>query len=224
MHILTDELCTAFPTVKKIFVENVTLYRIIPNAFHKCTKLTHVSFYANHIKRVPHKLFEHNPDLQYLSFEYNDMEEIDGRMFVPLKQLTSLKLGDNFLEDFPLRTFPTLERLEFLSIYANELVELDEVELMRKFPNLREIEMYHNHIHCRLEQITEYLEENGVKNNDCVKDEDEMIYVCLVIGMGILLMVVLILVIFKFVIWWKVRQNLKSRQTIIIGKSNGKDT
>lgn len=213
IHTLTDELCKAFPTVKKILVENVSMERIMPNALHECRKLTHVSFYANHIRRLHPKIFENNPDLQNINLQFNNLEEISDKMFEPIKQVKTLMLGDNFLVDFSIDQFPKMENLEFLSIYANELIDLDEEELVRKYPNLKKIEINHNHLHCRRSQeITEYLVKNGVKVIDCFQDDTDIFHSFLIIGSGVLLMVVIVLLIVKSVIWWKIRKSLNIRR------------
>lgn len=174
MPILTDELCKVFPNLKVLELCELSIQQIAPKALHACRKLTNINFYDNKLEKLDPNLFEGNPELDYVNFQGTRLREIDGNMFVPTKKLEQLILGDNFLTKVEFDHFPKLEKLEVLDLFANELVDLDEQDLLRKFPSLEEITLHNNLFDCdRLRSIIGALHENYVEIIEWEKNEVE---------------------------------------------------
>lgn len=79
MPTLTDEICKAFPNLKEMYTEKLSMEPIAPKALHECKKLTYISFLTNKLRKLDQKLFEGNAELTYISIQNNLLENIDGK-------------------------------------------------------------------------------------------------------------------------------------------------
>lgn len=164
MYILTEEICETFPNLTELRIINVSLGRITSNALHGCRKLTFIHVSMNNITDLPLNLFEKNRDLYAVVLQNNHLKSIDGRMFAHLKSLTHLAVPENYLDEFPVYQFPVLDKLTSLYIYENDITDLDEQELLLKFPNLKHIYMHNNLFDCdRLKIVINALRRNGIE-------------------------------------------------------------
>lgn len=161
---LTDEVCKTFPNLKKFRAHKLDINHIAANALFACKKLTFMSFWGNKITHVELNIFEGCPELEYVSFQKNHLKEIDGRVFDHAPKLIGLVLGENFLTNLSLEQFPTLNSLVYFSIHANDITDLDEQELLRKFVSLSDIYIHNNLFNCnRLRIIINALLKKEVK-------------------------------------------------------------
>lgn len=170
MPVLTDELCKVFPNLRELWADKLSMEEITPNALHECKKLTYVSFWTNKLITLDPTIFNGNPELETVSFQLNYLDAIDGKMFKHNQNLQRLCLAENFLRKLPLDQFPILEKLKVLFIQVNDLTDLDELELTRRFRNLKEIYMHNNVFDCdRLRIIIDALRRNNIEVKEWFK-------------------------------------------------------
>lgn len=170
MPILTNELCKTFPNMKILRATNTSIEKIAPNALHACKALTEVSFFRNKLEKLDHNTFENNSELEYISIQENNFKSIDSMFYELPKKLKSLILAENYLTYFPIGEFPVVSTLERLDIYANQLTDLDEQEVLHKFPNLKKIFMHNNLFDCdRLRIILNAFRRRGVSVEEWFK-------------------------------------------------------
>lgn len=148
MPIFTDELCKAFPFIRTLFADDLSMEEVAPNALYACKNLLYVSFHSNKLLKLDPNTFDMNYNLENIILQNNSLTSIDGKMFQSVPNLKHLSVADNYLTDLPLKDFPKLERLTDLDIYVNDLRDLDDKELVQKFPNLKNIFMHNNVFDC----------------------------------------------------------------------------
>lgn len=170
MPVLTDELCKVFPNLKELWADKLSMEQIAPNALHECKHLKYVSFWTNKLQTLDANIFEMSPKLETITFQLNYLNTIDGKLFKHTKNLQRLCLAENFLSKLPLDQFPILEKLESLFIHVNDLTDLDDLELIRKFRNLKEVYIHNNLFDCaRLRIILDGLRRNNVEVKEWYK-------------------------------------------------------
>lgn len=99
MPMLTSELCTAFPFLKTLNVNQLSMEILDPIALHKCNSLSYVSFYENNLQELPSNIFDGNLGLTNIILQKNFLKSIDGRIFAPVKLLQNLNLSENILTE-----------------------------------------------------------------------------------------------------------------------------
>uniref|UniRef100_A0A336LRK8 CSON002118 protein n=1 Tax=Culicoides sonorensis TaxID=179676 RepID=A0A336LRK8_CULSO len=160
---LTDELCQTFPNLSDIRIINVSLEVVAPNALHQCKNLRSLHISYNNLTKLTAKIFSENKELNSVILQHNQLKSIDGGIFDNLNSLRVLGLPENDLSEFPLYQFPVLENLEDLFIFENDLTDLDEQELLLKFPNLKNIYIHNNVFDCdRLQVIINAFKRRGI--------------------------------------------------------------
>lgn len=161
--VLTSELCEEFPILRSLRVINVSMKSFTSQAFEKCKSLTILQVWMNNLTELNQDLLITNQNLNEIDFQNNGLESINGKLFENLRLLTFLNVAENFLIEFPIHQFPVLDKLEYLFIHSNNLTDLDEHELLVKFPNLKYINLNNNLFDCdRLKIIINALRRNGV--------------------------------------------------------------
>lgn len=165
IHTFSTAVCDAFPKLEELHANGLSLKEVDANALHKCTKLTHVSFADNDLTTLDTKLFVNNLYLVRVSLDNNVLlKKIDGHMFNPLMNLEELSVSRISLKDFPVHEFPELGQLQKLRMHSNDLTDLDEMELKRKFPNLTHVELNGNLFDCnRLRVMLNCLKSENIK-------------------------------------------------------------
>lgn len=170
MPVLTNELCKVFPNLKELWADKLSLERIQGDALLDCKKLKYISFWTNKLQGVVEHILVGNQELETVSFQGNYLMAVDGRMFTHNKKLRRLCLADNFLNTLALDNFPILEELEELFVHVNDLTDLDDRELIRKFRNLKDIYIHNNMFNCDLvPRIIDGLRRNNVKVKEWYK-------------------------------------------------------
>lgn len=163
LEILTDELCTSFYNLRELEIWNTKLRKIEAGALDNCLRLQWASFWSNHLRKLDAKVFQRNQQLKTLNVQKNQLKTIKPEIFNGLSELRHLSLNDNYLRTFPVYEMTFLDSLETLQLDTNELTDLDEQEVLYKFPNLKLIYLNDNPLMCdRLRAILGTFRRNGV--------------------------------------------------------------
>lgn len=146
MHTLTSDLCDAFPNIEIFNADFLGLEKVEENAFEKCKKLERLYFSRNKLEDDDLKpsLFKHNPRLRSLLLEGNMFKRLDMTVFNNLQKLEELRLYRNELEIFEIKNVTPLRKLDSLYLEYNQLMDVDEKEIIEKFPHLKEISLCNN--------------------------------------------------------------------------------
>lgn len=164
---LTSEWCAKFVNLKEFRAENVSLKRIEPNAFDGCGKLKYLDLRHNNLTHLDKNVFKFNRELEGITLQDNNFEKIDVDMFIPTNKLKFLALNEmqgTGLTDFPSFRMPFLPLLEKVTVDSNAISDLDEDEILRKFPKLKTISIDDNPFHCvRLQEMLGAFEARNVK-------------------------------------------------------------
>lgn len=164
IQIFTNETCNAFPNLTEIVVVADEVEIITSDAFDGCKGLESISFAANKLQELPHGVFKNNPDLNHISFNDNQFKEIVSEIFWDTQKLKHLSFTENYLTEFPAHRFPQLNELTTISLATNELIDIDENEIMSKFPKLSVLFMEDNPFDCdRLRIIVDALYKKHIK-------------------------------------------------------------
>lgn len=148
IHTLTNEICNAFPDLKELEMDQVSLEKIGVAALHNCTKLTDVSFWTNELADIPDYIFKNNVYLETLTFQHNNLKQFNPLIFSNLTRLKTIAINENYLTEFPVYKMPRISSLVTLWIHHNDLTDLDDQEIVYKFPNLKTIYMEDNPFNC----------------------------------------------------------------------------
>lgn len=196
IHTLTNEICNAFPNLKELELDQVSLEKIGVAALYNCTKLTDVSFWTNALVDLPDDIFKNNLLIETLTFQHNNMKQINPIILSNLTKLKTIAINENYLTEFPVYKMPLVSSLVTIWIHHNDLMDLDEQEIIYKFPNLKTIYMEDNPFNCdRLKVILAAFQRKNitvdrwhdsprdrkytlttVDNVDCLSDEEREKY------------------------------------------------
>lgn len=137
IHTMTDDICNTFHFTKSIAASELKLFNIDENALYKCTKLESIFLYRNNITHLKKDVFKNNKKLKLLEISYNQFTSIDPSIFENLSSLEKLVLDGNSLREFPVKNMRQLNQLSSLHLAHNKLRDLDEQEIIKKFPKLK---------------------------------------------------------------------------------------
>lgn len=167
--VLADDICNAFPNAVQLNLDYANIEEILPGAFDKCRKVETIYLSGNNLRNLPKETFRYNLELENLQLYNNKLKQINSWVFASLFKLKQLSLHSNYLTEFPAEVVKTNKELETLNLYKNDILDLDEVELAEKLPNLRSFYVNNNQLSCdRLEQIRAYLQGSSVYVSDAV--------------------------------------------------------
>lgn len=170
MEIFTSDTCNAFPHLKGIWAEMLEANVLNSDALENCPNLEYFTMTASNLENITDvNLFKNNPNLKIAAFSANQITSIDPDVFNHLSKLAILNLAGNKLKRFPIDTFSTMDSLLHLHIDKNEFEDLDELEVMKKFPKLVEIHLCSNDNipPSRLDELVSFFTQKGVKTNYC---------------------------------------------------------
>lgn len=175
MHTLTDELCIAFPSLRILKLEHLAMHKIKELALALCKNLMNVSFYNNSLGVLDVPVFKSTQPMQYLTFTDNKLTKISPIILEGLNELTYFSVHYNFLIEFPVHKIRQLFRLNALLVSENNLTDLDEQELIYKFPNLTSIQVASNRFDCdRLKTMLGTFRRNKILVKD-IHDGEQML-------------------------------------------------
>lgn len=163
MEILTNEICMTFSNLKVLNAKFLQMREITDNALNKCKNLSSAWLNRNNLTELPDELFKYNTELKFLYLYDNLLIRFNPKMFLNTKKLMKIDLGENYISYFPINKFPQLNELQELHINRNKLIDLDEKEMMKKFPKLKTVFMEDNPFQCtRLAFIVEKFSKSGI--------------------------------------------------------------
>lgn len=164
MKVLTHDICNAFPNVRWYDAYWLGLEEIYEDAFANCADLEKVRLYDNKLTSLNLNLFKHNQKLRFLDVDLNRFKEINVKVFENTPAIEHLNFNDNQIKRFDVRELPVLENLKAVRLANNLISELDEEELVKKCPNLKEFIICPNERfeYARLRVMIEFLKGHGV--------------------------------------------------------------
>lgn len=163
MTTLTSELCEAFPNVRDLNLQSLALENIQEGALDQCRSLTQINLGDNALTEIPENLFQYNSKLEQINFGTNKITEIDQYFLFNLAELDVLNISNNYITNLEFQNYPFLDKLKTFDIGNNELIDLDEKEMLWKFPNLNGFYLNGNPFDCkRLRTILENLKQQNV--------------------------------------------------------------
>uniref|UniRef100_A0A336MFS3 CSON000809 protein n=1 Tax=Culicoides sonorensis TaxID=179676 RepID=A0A336MFS3_CULSO len=174
MHTMTSDLCDAFPNIEIFNADFLGLEKVEENAFDNCKKLERLYFSRNKLQDDDLKpgLFKNNLKLRSLLLEGNQFKKLDLTVFNNLQKLEELRLYRNELEQFELKDLTPLKKLDSLYLEYNQLPDVDEKEILVKFPNLKEISLCNNAKinSARLKNLKDFFKAKNVTMK-CLNDD-----------------------------------------------------
>lgn len=158
VHTLTHDICEAFQNIIVYEAFGLGLFQIHKNAFMQCKNLETVDLSHNNLTTLHPDLFEHNLKLRGMFLGVNQIVRIEPEMFRNTPNLEEIIFSYNKLTEFPIKHIRTLAKLKKIYLHENLLLDLDEHQIVEKFPHLQEILwMCPNRInHERMDAIHEF--------------------------------------------------------------------
>lgn len=164
MSTLSNEICDRFPNLKRLELKNLSMEKIEKGALDHCFELHTIGFWNNKIKDLDKDVFQYNSALEAIHLQNNRVERIDPETFEHLNRLSIMDFSENYLTGFPVYKMKPVPSLKKLFLDSNEIMDLDEEQMVQKFPNLDVIYMNDNPFDCsRLRIILDYLKKNKIK-------------------------------------------------------------
>lgn len=168
----TSDLCYAFPYIYSINADYLGISSIDSDAFSDCSWLHTLKFSYNSLTSLSDvNVFKTTKIMKILHFYANKITTIDPAVINDLVALEELSFGANNLVDFPIERFNTFNRMKKLYLDNNQFTDINEVEIMRKFPNLEYFHICPNTriSSSRMSSILSYMNSKGVNTNsqDC---------------------------------------------------------
>lgn len=161
--IVTNSICTAFPNLVKFDTQRDSIEEIHEDAFQNCPNLEYVDFDYNGIGDLKRNTFANLTTLRTLYLYEANIPFITDGLFDDLTNLKNLFFRRSGLTELPSEAFQSLQSLEILSIYSNNLFELDVNNILKYTPNLKTIRLNDNYFMCsRLKEILSVLRRNNV--------------------------------------------------------------
>lgn len=173
MEIFTSDLCDTFNNLASLYADGINLESIDRNAFKNCPNLSYVYLLNNSLTNLDQTLFKLNPNVRGLLLNFNRLTTLDPMIVYNLRNLYFLDVSDNQITEFPVKQMPQLRALEMLSINNNPIPDIDEREILLKFPMLNSLRLCPNHLisRDRLKQIRDVLKQRRVLVNVDVCDQ-----------------------------------------------------
>lgn len=164
MKLLTSDICNAFPNIHWYDAHWLGLEEIQEDAFVNCVNLEKLRLYDNKLTSLNADLFKSNPKLRYLDVDMNRFKEINVKVFENTPMIEYLNFNDNQIKRFDVSEMPELNKLRVVRLANNLLSEMDEEEVVKKFPALREFIICPNERieYVRLRVMTEFMKGHGV--------------------------------------------------------------
>lgn len=167
MYNFTEDVCDVIKTIEVLNANQLGLQVVSPNAFRSCRKILSIGLMYNNLTYLDPNTFRYNVRLQRIYLRNNKLVTISGKLFNNAKWLEFWSLEHNLLTEFPVKDFRVFYQTEKLLLHMNKLRDLNEVEMAKKFPNLRLIQLcpspYIGRAHAKL--ILGYFNETMNKMN-----------------------------------------------------------
>ncbi|XP_028136026.1 leucine-rich repeat-containing G-protein coupled receptor 4-like [Diabrotica virgifera virgifera] len=150
---LCDGIIKNFPVLETLYLINVNLSRIQPNAFQAVPRLRELSLAVNHIEDLVDGSFNNLEALETLYLSGNKIKYIDGETFQNMKSLKHLHLDRNLITKLSPNCLRGSSLLRVLDLRHNSMEIVDG----NTFPVMEPI---------FTDPVTIYLENNYIKDVD----------------------------------------------------------
>lgn len=167
--VLSSEICTKFPNVESIVLQDLEIEDILYGAFYNCTKVRNLFIDRNRIWQIRQGTFSNNKEIVRLELQSNRLRTIGdpslGDVY-NMPKLDMLLLYNNYLKEFHPIMFRFSHNLQQLNIVNNDISDIDEQEILERFPNLQYFAYTANPLSChRVAQINQAFEEADIKRS-----------------------------------------------------------
>lgn len=146
--VFTTETCIAFPELRRLDVEQVSLAKLNAEALDNCIRLLYVSFFNNNLQTINRDTFKRNTVLKFISLTWNKLTHIDMTTFSHLYFLEELALDNNQITVIDFRAVGELSKMSILHLGSNQLIDFDEKVIVKRFPNLKKVYFEDNLFPC----------------------------------------------------------------------------
>ena len=125
--------------LQRIFLRNISLKEIHPDAFRNLSILVEIDLSENKIDKIHPNTFYGNDRLRFLNLSGNPLTELVGNQFPPLKYLKTIELQNCYLNYINKDAFVNLPLLETLNLNSNQLNNVTEnvFKLIKKLKTLK---------------------------------------------------------------------------------------
>lgn len=163
IRVITNVFCEKENFLTRINLSYAGVEEISEGAFRACDVLVHLHLNNNKIKRISKNIFSFNTKLRSLDLSNNKIENLICD-FSNLKHLHGFYVANNNLTNFSPDLLKNSRNLITLSLYSNDLSDLNIEKMIHYFPKLQEVEIDDNEISCiRLGEIFKIFQSNGIK-------------------------------------------------------------
>lgn len=162
--LLTFQFCTSFPNVEFVGIYKSLVAEVDEHILIGCSKLTNLDITDNKLEALPENLLEQSPNLLFINFMGNFIRELPPKLFATTTKFVDLTVAWNRLREVPFEALKDHKQLTALRIYANDILNVDEVKIVESFPELKTFSFNNNEISCeRYGEIVEYLNKFGIE-------------------------------------------------------------
>lgn len=176
LRVVTNIFCKKRNELRLIHLSYTNVEEITHDAFEECRLLSQLLLTSNKIKTLHQHIFSSNPNLQILHLESNQLQNLDFSLS-SLEHLYELNIGNNYLTELSPDIFEKTKTLKQISIFSNNLADLDVENIVKNLPRLDQIHMDDNEISCvRLGEIFRVFQKSGITYNETTYDFKKRYY------------------------------------------------
>lgn len=121
IEVFTSDFCNAFPNLRNITANRLSIKRIDKNAFENCLELKKLSMSGNKIEYLDNNLFRKNSKLQFLKFDNNPIKYVTADVFKNMGLLYELSLQQTCLLDIDLETIIRYTSVEHVELQGTKI-------------------------------------------------------------------------------------------------------
>lgn len=149
VEVFGPEICNCYENLEELYLDQISLARLQPDAFHNCTRLRLLSMSNNRLSSLPSGIFNRSSSLINLNVSVNEWVELNSTWFRGLENLESFDVSCSKLKEFPAVTLLSSEKLRELYIASNNFFDIDEANLDCLYPHLQRINFDDNLLACQ---------------------------------------------------------------------------
>jgi Leucine-rich repeat (LRR) protein len=169
VEVVTTDICNAFPVLKYINLDRISIQYITPDAFKNCTNLRTLNLNENNITDLDANLLSENSKLVELDLSHNPIRQFNMEIFRNLKQLEILRLDNTHLLNLDIRQLVFYTSLRSVSL---DCTYLHCEQLEKIIQNNEEIMFKFAYVRCDVYENYDYSERN-INDRDwhCLNEE-----------------------------------------------------